>query len=65
MLRGTDGTLLTVKAGLEVRNVAQIRAGNQVVIRYVEALAARLAPSYPTASRSALGSASPPPRLPR
>lgn len=44
-LRSAGGAPLTVKAGPEVRNLQQIRAGDQVVIRYVEALAARLLPA--------------------
>jgi hypothetical protein len=43
VLRGAGGARLSVKAGPEVRNLAQIHAGDQVVIRYTEALAARLA----------------------
>lgn len=44
VLRGAGGALFSVTAGPEVRNLAQIRPGDQVVIRYIEALAARLAP---------------------
>jgi hypothetical protein len=49
-LRGAGGAPLTVKAGPEVRNLQQIRAGDQVVIRYVEVLAARLLPAGESAS---------------
>jgi hypothetical protein len=45
LLRGAGGALLAITAGPEVRNLQQIRPGDQVVIRYVEALAARLAPA--------------------
>ena len=45
VLRGAGGAVLAVKAGPEVRNLQQIHVGDQVVIRYVEALAARLAPA--------------------
>jgi hypothetical protein len=49
-LRGAGGAPLTVKAGPEVRNLQQIRAGDQVVIRYVEVLAVRLLPAGESAS---------------
>src|SRR3712207_4719284 len=42
LLRGPTGALLTVHAGPEVRNLAQVKPGDQVVLRYVEAVAARI-----------------------
>jgi hypothetical protein len=50
LLRGNDGALLTVTAGPQVQNLAQIKAGDQVVLQYTEALAARLARSDPSGS---------------
>src|SRR5690348_1315694 len=43
LLRGSQGGLLTVVAGPEVRNLAQVKAGDRVIVRYREALAASLA----------------------
>jgi len=43
LLRGPQGGLLTVVAGPEVRNLAQVKPGDRVVVRYREALAAKLA----------------------
>src|SRR5689334_11606359 len=43
LLRGPQGGLLTVVAGPEVRNLAQVKPGDRVVVRYREALAAGLA----------------------
>ena len=43
LLRGEDGALFTIVAGPEVRNLAQLKAGDRVVVRYREALAASLA----------------------
>jgi hypothetical protein len=43
LLRGPTGTLLTVHAGPEVQNLPQVKPGDQVVIRYTEAVAARIA----------------------
>ena len=42
LLRGPTGALLTVHAGPEVRNLPQVKPGDQVVIRYAEAVAARI-----------------------
>jgi hypothetical protein len=42
LLRGPTGALLTVHAGPEVRNLAQVKPGDRVVLRYVEAVAARI-----------------------
>jgi len=43
LLRGPQGGLMTVVAGPEVRNLAQVKPGDRVVVRYREALAASLA----------------------
>ena len=42
LLRGPTGALLTVQAGPEVRNLAQVKPGDQVVVRVAEAVAARI-----------------------
>ena len=42
LLRGPTGALLTVHAGPEVRNLPQVKPGDQVVVRYAEAVAARI-----------------------
>jgi len=42
LLRGPTGGLLTVHAGPEVRNLPQVKPGDQVVVRYAEAIAARI-----------------------
>ncbi|MFL5286173.1 MAG: hypothetical protein ACJ8AW_35645 [Rhodopila sp.] len=49
LLRGPEGGLMTVVAGPEVRNLAQVKAGDQVIVRYREALAAELAKPGTTA----------------
>lgn len=41
-LRGPDGEKFTVHVAPEVRNLAQVKAGDRVVARYYEALAAEL-----------------------
>jgi hypothetical protein len=43
LLRGPQGGLMTVVAGPEIRNLAQVKAGDRVIVRYREALAASLA----------------------
>lgn len=43
-LRGPEGNVFVVQAGPEVRNFAQIKVGDQVVARYVEALSLELKP---------------------
>jgi hypothetical protein len=43
LLRGAGGRLFAVKAGPAVENLARVKAGDRVVVRYVEALAASLA----------------------
>jgi hypothetical protein len=43
LLRGPRGGLITIVAGPEVRNLAQVKAGDRVVVRYRTALAANLA----------------------
>jgi hypothetical protein len=42
-LRTTDGTVLPVLAGPEVRNLAQLSAGDTVRLSYYESVAARMA----------------------
>ena len=44
LLSGPKGDLLTVKAGPEVRNLAQVKPGDRVIIRYHESLAVQMAP---------------------
>jgi translation initiation factor IF-1 len=41
-LKGEDGTRTTVQVGPEVRNLAQVRVGDRVVVRYQEALLAEV-----------------------
>ena len=43
VLRGPEGNRVALTARPQVRNLEQVRAGDQVVIRYTEALAASLA----------------------
>ena len=54
LLRGPQGGLVTVTAGPEVRNLAQLKPGDKVVVTYREALAAELAKP---------GSSAPPPQV--
>ena len=42
LLRGPGGGLFTVKAGPEVRNLAQVRAGDRVFVAYRQAIAVQL-----------------------
>jgi hypothetical protein len=42
LLRGEGGRLATVAAGPEVRNLAQVRPGDRVVMEYQEAIAAEI-----------------------
>jgi hypothetical protein len=51
-LRGPEGTLFTVEAGEEVRNLPQVEVGDRVVVRYYEAIAAEVAESSQEASAS-------------
>lgn len=48
LLSGPDGGLLTVQAGPQVRNLAQVKSGDRVVLRYREALAAEIVPASAT-----------------
>lgn len=41
-LRGHDGKTETIKVGEEVRNLPQVHKGDQVVVRYYQAMVARL-----------------------
>jgi hypothetical protein len=42
LLRGEGGNLVTVKAGPELRNLAQVRPGDRVVLDYQEAIAVEI-----------------------
>ncbi|MGE0715786.1 MAG: hypothetical protein AB7P02_10105 [Alphaproteobacteria bacterium] len=56
VLRDASDRLLTVIAGPDVRNLAQVRAGDRVVIHYREALAVSMAvPGSPPVSGIAAG----------
>src|SRR3954454_13036125 len=44
VLRGPEGDSVTVTAGPEVRNLAQVRRGDRVVVTYGAALAVAMAP---------------------
>jgi hypothetical protein len=44
LLSGPDGALMTVVAGPEVRNFAQIQAGDRLVLTFRKAIAVQLAP---------------------
>jgi uncharacterized lipoprotein YajG len=43
VLRGQDGDRVSMTAGPEVRNLAQLRRGDRVVVTYGEALAVEMA----------------------
>lgn len=45
LLSGPNGGLLSVEAGPEVKNLAQVKPGDRVVLRYREALAAEIVPA--------------------
>jgi len=45
LLSGDDGTLMTVQVGPEVRNLAQVRAGDHVVMRIRVGVLATMAPA--------------------
>ena len=53
LLRGEGGNLVTVVAGPEVRNLAQVRPGDRVVLEYQEAIAAEIV--RPGDTRSPVG----------
>ena len=63
VLRGENGRLVTIIAGPEVRNLAQVKAGDRVVIDYTEALAVEIArpgdTRPPVASGTVAGRAEP------
>ena len=44
-LRGPKGNEITVEAGPDVRNLAQLKAGDQITVRYQQALAVELLPA--------------------
>lgn len=56
-LRREDGSLFQVKAGQEVRNFAQIAAGDTLRVQYRETLAASLRPAGETAKPVEAGAA--------
>jgi len=43
VLRREDGSLVTMKLGPEVRNLAQVKPGDRVIVEHTEAVAARMA----------------------
>jgi hypothetical protein len=43
LLQREDGSLVTLRVGPEVRNLAQVKAGDRVVVEQTEAVAARMA----------------------
>lgn len=43
LLTREDGSLLTMRLGPEVRNLAQVRAGDRVIVEHTEAIAASMA----------------------
>lgn len=43
LLRREDGSLLTMRVGPEVRNLAQVKPGDRVIVEHTEAIAARMA----------------------
>jgi hypothetical protein len=49
-LRGPEGNLFTVEVDEEVRNLAQVEVGDQVVVSYYEAIAAQIAKTGAEAS---------------
>jgi hypothetical protein len=50
LLRGPAGGLITVKAGPEVRNLDQVRAGDRVRVAYQQAIAVHVSPPGGTLS---------------
>jgi hypothetical protein len=44
LLRREDGSFATLRVGREVRNLGEVKAGDRVVLRHVEAVAVALAP---------------------
>lgn len=61
LLRGPTGGLITVHARPEVRNLSQVKPGDQVVVRYVETVAAEMVrpgTPAPVSTSSAAGAAS-------
>jgi hypothetical protein len=53
VLLSTANVLLTVKAGPEVRNFAQLKTGDRVVVEYVEAVAVAMSPPGDTRAPAA------------
>lgn len=62
VLQDKQGKVFTVKAGPEVRNLAQVKSGDRIVVRYTEALVAQMAKpgtkakTESTVTRAATGS---------
>ncbi len=51
-LRGPEGRVVTMKAGPEVKNLAQVKAGDELVIRHAEAVALKLRKGSPGRSKT-------------
>lgn len=56
-LRAADGSTATVETSPEVRNLAQVRIGDQVVVRYHQAMAAELKPKGESSTLGAVAGA--------
>lgn len=54
LLRGPEGGLVTVQVNPNVRNLRELNPGDRVVVRYTEALAARLARADESGSSAAI-----------
>lgn len=57
-LRGPKGEMQTIKAPTEMKNFAQVRVGDQLVVRYTAAVAARLEKVQSTGIRERVESSS-------
>lgn len=52
-LRGTEGRTATIEVPADVRNLAQVKVGDSLVVRYYASLAAAIVPKGTTASLAA------------